>query len=58
MGPTDFAVGKWVGVELEEGQGKNNGSVNGKEYFKGTGNKGLFVRPVQLQVSLSYCVFV
>ena len=51
MGSTEFAPGKWVGVELEEGQGKNNGSVNGKEYFKCSGNRGLFVRPSQLQVS-------
>lgn len=52
VGTTEFAPGKWVGVELEEGQvGKNNGSVNGKEYFKCTGNRGLFVRSAQLQVS-------
>lgn len=53
IGSTEFAPGKWVGVELEEGQaGKNNGVVNGKEYFKCSGNRGLFVRSSQLQVSL------
>ena len=53
VGITEFSPGKWVGVELEEGQvgGKNNGVVNGNEYFKCTGNRGLFVRSTQLQVS-------
>lgn len=52
MGATDFAPGKWVGVELEERQGKNNGVMNGKEYFKCTENHGLFVRSSQLQVTV------
>ena len=56
LGSTDFAPGKWVGVELEDGrQGKNNGTVNGKEYFKCADNRGIFVRSSQLQVS---CVCV
>ena len=56
LGSTDFAPGKWVGVELEDGrQGKNNGTVNGKEYFKCADNRGIFVRSSQLQVSV--CVY-
>ena len=51
VGTTEFAPGKWVGVELEDGIGKNNGVVNGKEYFKCTDNRGLFVRSSQLQVT-------
>ena len=51
VGVPDFAPGKWVGVELEERQGKNNGVVNGKVYFKCADNHGLFVRSSQLQVS-------
>ena len=34
VGLTEFAAGKWVGVVLEEPKGKNNGTVQGKEYFK------------------------
>lgn len=32
IGPAEFAKGEWVGVELDEPRGKNDGSVNGKRY--------------------------
>ncbi|KAF7264666.1 hypothetical protein GWI33_022704 [Rhynchophorus ferrugineus] len=32
MGMTEFAPGEWVGVELDEPRGKNDGSVNGKRF--------------------------
>lgn len=34
VGSTQFASGKWIGVVLDEPKGKNNGTVQGKEYFK------------------------
>ena len=30
VGTTEFAAGDWIGVELDEAQGKNNGIVGGK----------------------------
>jgi len=34
IGKTNFAPGKWIGVILDEPKGKNDGSVQGVEYFK------------------------
>lgn len=34
IGKTSFAAGKWIGVILDEPKGKNDGSVQGVEYFK------------------------
>ena len=49
-GTTHFAPGRWIGVELEDARGKNDGSVGGKEYFSCPDNRGLFVRSTQVQV--------
>ncbi|KAK3908352.1 Dynactin subunit 1 [Frankliniella fusca] len=48
VGSTLFAAGKWIGVILDEPKGKNNGTVQGKEYFKCGENHGAFVRQTQL----------
>ena len=34
IGEAKFAPGEWVGVELQEPVGKNDGSVGGVSYFK------------------------
>lgn len=49
VGSTQFQPGKWIGVILDEPKGKNNGIVQGKEYFKCNENHGLFVRAAQVQ---------
>ncbi|KAG2186122.1 hypothetical protein INT43_002560 [Umbelopsis isabellina] len=44
LGPTDFKSGIWAGVELDIiGTGKNDGSVNGIEYFTCPPQTGLFL---------------
>ncbi|GAA95210.1 hypothetical protein E5Q_01866, partial [Mixia osmundae IAM 14324] len=50
-GTTEFAAGRWVGVELDMATGKNNGSVAGKVYFETEENRGVFVRPSQVKLA-------
>lgn len=50
VGQTSFAAGKWVGVELDAANGKNDGSVGGKRYFTCSEGRGMFVKPVQIRL--------
>ncbi|KAI9481065.1 MAG: hypothetical protein EXX96DRAFT_565244 [Benjaminiella poitrasii] len=44
VGETDFRPGLWAGVELDKkGQGKNDGSVQGIQYFTCPPNSGIFI---------------
>ncbi|XP_020648782.3 CAP-Gly domain-containing linker protein 4 [Pogona vitticeps] len=45
IGPTDFAPGIWLGLELRSAKGKNDGSVGDKRYFTCKPNYGVLVRP-------------
>ena len=49
-GTTDFAPGKWVGIELDGPTGKNDGSINGFSYFSCRMLHGVFVRPSQVKI--------
>ena len=40
----------WVGIELDEPTGRNDGSVNGERHFTCEKNKGVFVRPEKVGV--------
>ncbi|XP_020290854.1 kinesin-like protein KIF13A isoform X1 [Pseudomyrmex gracilis] len=44
VGPTEFASGAWIGVELDAPTGKNDGAVNGHRYFTCRPKCGIFVK--------------
>ena len=44
-GEVDFAPGMWCGVELEKAKGKNDGSIEGRQYFSCKENFGIFLKP-------------
>jgi len=41
--------GLWVGLQLENAEGKHNGTVYGKKYFLCREGKGVFVRPCRIK---------
>ncbi|XP_055256079.1 CAP-Gly domain-containing linker protein 4 isoform X2 [Moschus berezovskii] len=45
VGPTDFASGIWLGLELRSPKGKNDGAVGDKRYFTCKPHHGVLVRP-------------
>lgn len=45
LGNPHFAAGVWVGIELHDATGKNDGSVQGQRYFECHAGYGMFVRP-------------
>jgi dynactin 1 len=45
VGTTQFQEGEWVGVEMDMPVGKNNGTVQGVQYFECRERYGMFVRP-------------
>lgn len=45
VGPTDFASGIWLGLELRSAKGKNDGAVGDRRYFTCRPNHGVLVRP-------------
>lgn len=45
LGETSFAPGLWVGVELDDPLGTNDGKVQGIRYFSTKASHGLFSRP-------------
>jgi len=48
IGTTTFAVGDWIGVELTDATGKNDGAVQGERYFECEPGFGMFIRPTAI----------
>ncbi|KAJ7068484.1 dynein associated protein-domain-containing protein [Mycena amicta] len=49
IGTTSFMAGKWIGIELYEPNGKNDGTVGGVIYFNCKPLYGIFVRASQIK---------
>lgn len=49
-GTTSFATGKWIGIELDEPRGKNDGSVKDERFFNCKPLHGMFIRPSQVKL--------
>lgn len=50
VGKTEFKPGYWIGIAYDEPQGKHDGTVKGKSYFKCLPKYGVFVRPNKVTI--------
>jgi dynactin 1 len=46
-----YAKGEWCGVELDEPEGKNDGTIKGVSYFTCKPKHGLMVRPSEVSIA-------
>lgn len=53
IGKTQFGSGIWIGVELINGDGKNDGEIQGVRYFQCPEKKGLFLRPTMIEKDIA-----
>jgi dynactin 1 len=44
IGPLHLAAGTWIGLQLPDPSGKNDGSVQGERYFECKPGYGIFLR--------------
>ena len=58
-GEPAFAKGQWIGVELDEANGKNDGEVKGTRYFTCPANYGKFCKADKLsKVRYTLCTLI
>jgi hypothetical protein len=52
FGLIEGVKGQWVGIELDEAVGKNDGSVKGRYYFRCSPKRGIFARTHQVILTI------
>jgi hypothetical protein len=57
VGPIHIAEGPWLGIDLQEPTGKNDGSVRGERYFECAPLHGLFVKETDILQILDDLVY-
>ena len=50
VGPLETKPGVFIGIELDEPLGRNNGSFEGKALFHCSDKHGLFIRPKEVEI--------
>ncbi|PLB55795.1 dynactin [Aspergillus steynii IBT 23096] len=53
IGTTHFSPGDWIGIELDEPTGKNDGSIQGEQYFECEPGFGMFVRKTAIKATVA-----
>lgn len=53
LGVPEFAEGLWCGIELDQPEGKNNGSIHGIRYFTCDPSYGVFVPASKVELDTS-----
>eukprot|EP01035_Chromulina_nebulosa_P018918 gene18918-24722_t len=54
IGETHFSTGEWIGIRLDQIEGKNDGSVGDVRYFECEPNRGLFVKRAQIKIDKDF----
>ncbi|ORX93336.1 hypothetical protein K493DRAFT_316070 [Basidiobolus meristosporus CBS 931.73] len=49
IGRTEFGLGEWIGIVLDNADGRHDGTVNGVQYFTTSNKRGVFVRRESLR---------
>ena len=54
VGETQFAAGEWIGLTLDNAEGKHDGSLEGVSYFSCKPLHGVFVKRVSIFLSCGH----
>lgn len=57
IGPVHFATGNWIGIELHDHFGPNDGAVRGVRYFTCPKKRGIFVKVIKGRVAMGTAIY-